>query len=162
MNGHGHHHANGHVNGGRVHDRGRLRADGRDRGRRHVHVHRRVRDRGRLCAGDHGHVVVRMIVRVWVLMSMCMAMCPPTVVLLHVSGKQPRANTNNQNTREQTQPRNDILRGKPLCYQHDDSECYDAEGVCKSDDKPKENCVNYPAFRTDKVRSDDGFPVSWC
>ena len=56
MNVQGHHHANGHVNGRRVHDRGRLRADGRDRGRRHVYVHRRARDRGHLCAGDHGHV----------------------------------------------------------------------------------------------------------
>ena len=62
---HGHHHPYGHVNGRRVHDRGRLHADGRDRGcvnghargRRHVHVHRRVRDRGRLRADgrDHGH-----------------------------------------------------------------------------------------------------------
>ena len=47
----GHHRANGHVSG-RVHDRGRLRADGRGHGRHRVHGHvsGHVHDRGRLRA----------------------------------------------------------------------------------------------------------------
>ena len=153
----------GHHASGRVRDRGRLRADGRDRGhvkgRHHAHVHRRVRADGHACEMV---VSVRVIVRVRVLMSMCLAVCATTVILLHVSGKQPRANTDNQDTGEHTQPGDDIVRCKPLCYEHDDSECYDAEGVCKGNDKPKENCVNDPAFRTDEVSSDYGFPVSGC
>ena len=57
--GHGHHHVNGHVSG-RVHDRGHLRVDGRGHGHHHVngHVSGRVRDRGRLSVDgrDRGHV----------------------------------------------------------------------------------------------------------
>ena len=95
-------------------------------------------------------------------MTMCLAVYATTVILLHISGKQPRTNTNNQDTRKQAQPRDDILRGEPLRYEHDDSECYDAKSVCKGNDNPKENCVNDPAFRTDEVSSDYGFPVSGC
>ncbi len=95
-------------------------------------------------------------------MIMCLAVYTTTVILLHVSGKQQRPNTNNQDPGEQTQPRDDILWCKPLCDQHYDSEGYDAEGMRKGNDKPKENRVNDPAFRTDEVSSDYGFPVSGC
>lgn len=93
---------------------------------------------------------------------MSMVVCAAGIILFHIFRKQPRANTNNQDTREQTQPRNDILRCEALCHEHDDSECYDAEGVRKGNDKPKEYCVNYPSFRTDEVSGDDGFSVSGC
>ena len=64
VNGHGHHRANGHVNGRRVRDHGHLYVDGRDRGHHHANGHvngRRARDHGRLCANgrDRGRLMGR-------------------------------------------------------------------------------------------------------
>ena len=110
-------------------------------------------------------VVVRVVMVVVMVMDMRMVMTvvmgTAGIIRFHIFRQEPRPQPRNQQPRDETQPRDNIIRDEiVLCEEHDDTKSNDAEGMRESNNQSEKDRIYDSPFRADEIRRHHCLPVS--